>query len=582
MTSPDLRLLGFPVYRALDRFQTTTRQLCAGAYLEPGFGETVIRELVEDERRAVAPSFGFDVEPVVRHALRARRLRLATSFALAVLVLVGLRFTPVFTVGWLAIGFVVAGWRTPLMRALSPRTRRWVVLGVLGAVGAAVCCIAGSLLFALFGVLQKVQSAMGTSGTGGVSGTSASAGGSGADQAPPDLGSLAALLIPLALAVLTFGVLLAYRLRVNAILATELAADRPGFRPETHSDRVRRRLAKIAAAQYGNIVVHERDPFLGCGMSVSDGSDDWSFALRLRPAEDGGGPVLPLGELTDGLYGGIRSAVEGMRDAGLPEGARIANLEFLPHLVADGRMDVDDPLLSPDRRMPYAYAADELIDAIRRCPQGGLRYYERIVVSGPGNPVRTGAGTEVLPPRVAGVDISVFVHVAVEGGMLYTEFLSRVLPPVRERFELVDTMRPRVAGWLAVREALRAMPADSAASGWRILTGLARMARTGLRMAASGRDTELSRVHDYGARLSVRAAAADPVIVKYLQLLDTAKYVKLIERAVSESILRFLQDGGYDIAEFAQRVNHIQNFHGDLTFHGGQQAFGGTSTFHQN
>jgi hypothetical protein len=126
------------------------------------------------------------------------------------------------------------------------------------------------------------------------------------------------------------------------------------------------------------------------------------------------------------------------------------------------------------------------------------------------------------------------------------------------------------------------MPADSAASGWRFLHGLWRAVRTRRRMARSNRETELSRVHDYGARRSVREIAAEPVIDKYLHLLDTAKYVKLVERAVGEAILHFLHHSGYDIAEFAQRINHIQNFHGDLTFHGGQQSFGPNATLHQN
>ena len=53
-----------------------TRLLSAGAYLEKGFRAGVIRELVRDHYRVVAPSYGYDAVTVLAHALAARSLRI--------------------------------------------------------------------------------------------------------------------------------------------------------------------------------------------------------------------------------------------------------------------------------------------------------------------------------------------------------------------------------------------------------------------------------------------------------------------------------------------------------------------------
>lgn len=52
-----------------------TRLLSAGAYLEKGYRRNVIRELVRDYFRIVAPSYGYDAVTVLAHALAARSLR---------------------------------------------------------------------------------------------------------------------------------------------------------------------------------------------------------------------------------------------------------------------------------------------------------------------------------------------------------------------------------------------------------------------------------------------------------------------------------------------------------------------------
>lgn len=51
-----------------------TRHLCAGVYLNEGYRELVVREVCTAPSRRVAPSYGFDLVPVMRHAWCATHL----------------------------------------------------------------------------------------------------------------------------------------------------------------------------------------------------------------------------------------------------------------------------------------------------------------------------------------------------------------------------------------------------------------------------------------------------------------------------------------------------------------------------
>src|SRR5262249_14487825 len=66
-----------------------TRYLCAAAYLNPMFANTVIGELLASHR-AVVPSLGIDVVPIIRHCLNARRAQILRDLLLTVFLIAGL------------------------------------------------------------------------------------------------------------------------------------------------------------------------------------------------------------------------------------------------------------------------------------------------------------------------------------------------------------------------------------------------------------------------------------------------------------------------------------------------------------
>ncbi|MFF5175215.1 hypothetical protein ACFY3U_21615 [Micromonospora sp. NPDC000089] len=573
----------FPAYQAPARFTDLTRYLCGAAYFDGSFADTVIREVVEDERRAVALSFGFDLNPVVRHCFRARRLSLIREAVLFGLVLVGLVVSPPATLAWLLVGATVLAWRTPEFRRLSLAVRVGIV-AVLGAV--VLCCLGGALapvLNAVGAALRPAESGYSDAGTG------RDVLGSLPNSSDAALVSFlwAMTVAPVVLAVATLSVLVLFRHRGYRIVTEELARGAEPSLPPLPNPRVARRVAAVSRAQYGDITVQEKEAFLGCGKP----EHGWSYAIPLRrvrrPGDPAGAtgtdPALDQESMGPDLTGYVRAAVRRMREDPLPKGVRVPGLSLVPHIVADGVRRQGDPLLDPETGIPRSKASAAVVEAVIRHPQGGLRYYDRIVISGAGKPIHTPDGREVLPEQSLGIDISAFFHVAVEGGMLYVEFVSAVLPPVRPRYALADLVRPRTVTRRALREALPELFTASLLSGWRLARGLWRAGTMSWRMNEAAEASTEFRSHNYGARVSVRELVAEPVSVKHLQLLDEWKYTKLLERAVLEAVAAFLTERGLEAADLVRRAEQVQNIFGNVTtVFGGQQAFGSSNvSFHQ-
>src|SRR5207249_4749585 len=201
------------------------------------------------------------------------------------------------------------------------------------------------------------------------------------------------------------------------------------------------------------------------------------------------------------------------------------------------------------------------VEAIIRHPQGGLRFYQRAVVGAHGKSVHASDGREVAPAQDQHMLVSVFVHVAAEGGMLYTEFVGTVLPPINARYHLLDALHSSGERLFAraLRGAVLGWPADTAVAPVRALRSWWQIVTRSYRMNRANRASREYRAFDYGARISVRELAAEPMPRTYLQHLDADKYVKVAERAVIEALFSYLEEAGVDTAEFSTRVNFVQN-----------------------
>jgi hypothetical protein len=536
-----------------------TRRLCCAPYVDGEFANKVIAELVEDEHRAVAPSFGFDLDPVVRHCYRARRLLLLRNTLLTGVVVAGLGFAPKWTFILLAAGLLAQFIR--LLRRRRPARQPRGYLPVL------LNYVLGWLPFLVIGGLFLAQGWFRRAETAGrawvddlaVDDMSRDAVWDAVRRVGRDAWDL--LAAPVAVSLLALFVLTAYNVIVYRALTSGLARRDQPVPPRLPNARVARRVARVAAAQYGNVMVHAADPFLGTG----EVTRAWSFALNLRRRSTTG-PGQPVALDPLDVNRELRRRLGGLGDEDLPERERIPGICLVPHVVADGLRDLDDELVCPRDRLPYPYASPTAIDAIIRHPQGGLRYFQRVVVGhvaagDDGHTVRAADGRTVSRLRHQEVLVSAFVHVAVEGGLLYAEFVATVLPPVQQRYHLLDTLHHANGRHLsrALSEATRSLFDDTVAAPWRLARGLWRVCTGRARMNRADRASREFRRYDYGARVSVRTLAAEPEPATYLQKLDAEKYVKLIERVTTEALLDYLDRHGVDTAEFTRRVDVIQD-----------------------
>src|SRR5438105_3542606 len=79
-------------------YSDATRYLCVGAERDQSFAIAVLGELFDRPSRAVAPSYGIDVVPIVKHCVKGQRRRAVRDATLFLLILLELFVFPVPTV----------------------------------------------------------------------------------------------------------------------------------------------------------------------------------------------------------------------------------------------------------------------------------------------------------------------------------------------------------------------------------------------------------------------------------------------------------------------------------------------------
>ncbi|GII65573.1 hypothetical protein Skr01_56580 [Sphaerisporangium krabiense] len=533
----------------------TTRYLCAGAYLDTGFRNRVLEETLRDEFRAIPPSYGdFDVAPVIHHCRRARTMLAVRDLLITLVFVVGLFTQFVTTLGWL---FVL----TPYALLTLDRIRRgplvvrlllwaWAIYSGFTIVITALVALFVSVLGPLVGLLL-----FGAPGTGASSLMLRSAGST----------PVGVFAVPLA----TLGIALAYRVVTYLTLVGSLKPGSPEPEPaRPDPPKLARRLDYIRRAQRGNVTMYaNEDAFMGAGAIERA----WSIAVELdraRGADGGERRQAPADIDPVELHAHVRDRLVQMRDGVLRQNESLHLLRMGDHVVTRGAFGTPGPgrPLHPliihggpgkapgherpeDQGRPRYQATPEEIAAVIRHPQGGVRYYQRVTVGGSGQEIRDAHGGLVAPAEDLEVLTSAFIYLAVEGRMLYTQFVVTVLPPAKALYHIVDelpTMNVARLVWEAVRALKLHLLADVAAAPAR----LARTAWQAARRALTAPDPADYLVYRYGARLSAREIGAAPEPQTHIQVLDTLKYTKLIEQRLTEAVLDFLEERGIDTAGY--------------------------------
>jgi len=539
--------------RPSGQLSNATRYLCAAAYLNLYFAKLVIWELIA-MRRAVVPSIDFDLGPIIRHCLNARRIKLVRDIVLTAVVLLGFVISPLGTIMLLISAF--------LFGYLPSAWRRLRLFGRIMSLLVLVAAI--SIFYVLFFLNALV-------GLVSVIGVSALGGGSAAATATALFGFGFVIWYFFLLAV-TAAVQFGYIRVRDRTLSERLRPGAEQIRFARSSDLVEARIAEVEAAQWGNVTLYAKEnPFIGTGGRKGR---VWSIAIQLhraRPARAVGpaGPDSSARQASRGyvpidpveLHQVIRERLLRLKDPGLPPNERVFALTVDDHVVGEGRRRWDSPSIDLARRMTYSQASQEAIEALIRHPQAGLRYYQRVSVTDKSPPVMSGE-REVIGAVDQGIAVSAFVHLAVEGRMFYLEFVQMVLPPIQRRYQVIDQMSSVWARgflaqvtWGAVRSLLRDLiraPAE--------IFGTLRLMRRERReyQALTASYSDQFSV-DFGARTSVRELGSEKSLGTHIQELDAAKYTRIVERLLTETVLDFLAAKGVDTSAFERSASTIVN-----------------------
>jgi hypothetical protein len=503
-----------------------TRLLCVAAHQDREFGERVIREVLEEENRAICPSYGIDLVPIIRHCLAARRRRTGRDALLLAVVLIGLVLQPLLTFVvattayfWFGVYRLATGWpRRSLRRNLFLVGALLLGFWLLSAILAVVAPSLGGVFLAASSV------------TGG----------------PRLLGFLI-------LFVVVFGIVFVERSRTRDIMVRTLSAR--AFDPRSApraSAETERRLRRLGDEQHGNVTVYSRySPFVGAGLL----QETWSFAVDLaRPAQqpdrygfDGGRPAEPAPIRVADLQRWVTERLSRLADLQLHGGDRLTGLRLERQVFVNGQAVRGRELFLPDPTGAPTVRIDEgVLERIAHEPTGPVRQYLC---------VRASSWEEE-------VVVSIFLHMATTGRTLFLETTWCLLGPIRPEYHAVDAMPVEMTPG-ALLELLRSslltvVPAFCAAPA-ELATVLLSPLRRQIRRRSAQAAIRESLGFDYGAETSVRELGMSDRYHNYFQRLDVDKFTKLVELHIFQAVVDFLDDRGVDTSGIRQHQIQLES-----------------------
>jgi hypothetical protein len=508
------------------------RRLCAGTYLDRDFRGHVLRDIYNARTRRVAPSYGFDVVLVIRHAWRAWWLETCQYLVTLIVLGIGLAFRPLDTLialDLLAIWYVLQLGRDWAFRFIGFGKQQATTLDRLDLLRDRQLWLRGKALkYSLWGSLATLTALLIASAASGHAGTSA------ASWLERTCAGVAEIMIELCAIV------------IAAVVAHSICLGRIQT-ARSQSGRLSRRMRVIDRQQRHPVTVHTGfKPFIGSGKNITS----WSFAQRLvsadpsdtRCGKEFDEPPFTASKLVDRL----RNRIADLGDDENPE-TRLPGLTVTDHVFVDGtRAASFGSVLASE---PGSGDVERAIAEAIANPNDVARHYLGVRIESWGGEIVT----------------SVFVHVSLQGRTLYLEFATYALFPVRSEYRVEEVggsggraMARRIAtGLIALPEQLLAI---------RRLAGVPTFLLTSL--AAGGDRTPAVSLHrDVGAMSCARETAMIQAQADfraesesgYFQSQDVIQHSKIVERRLIAAVGDYLMELGVDSSEFVQRTTTVLN-----------------------
>ena len=515
-----------------------TRYLCAAAHLDERFARAVLDEVLYQPHRAVAPSHGISLGPVLRHALAARRRSLIRDGVVAGALILGLFVS--FSVGLIVVVSLVSLWvGTRILRSLAVRRSTRAIIYIVAAIFLIPLLL---MLIGTSSLLSYWLYSLSYSGfpTGGV----------------PGRGPIWLLIL-----LVIWGTYFGYRLMVHHTIAAELTPEFYDPRRAPAAGPIHERhLNYLEHAQQGNLAIYSQEtgarPFIGFGGVV----EEWSLVTPLRSAAASKIPgfladddsttirraspqvasAIPF--TIDQLYEAIRTGMATLRDPRLPPDEVIPHLSVRDRVFLAGRLPFDSQFL--DRGYPRYRLSEAEVKDVQSAPRGRLRHYQSV--------------------RMAAwegeVEVTTFVHVSRRGGMLFVEFVATAMPGIQPAYHRIDTYDRMDVGAIfgaagkAVGDVIRSPLAVFALAG----AGVDRIRRA-FNEASDSQRISRQLMFDYGCRGSVRELAADFFTPMRFQLYDADERMRVVGRRLLQVLVDFLNDRHYDVRDLDSQAATVIN-----------------------
>lgn len=544
-----------------------TRHLCAAAHLDRSFRNAAIGELMENEYRVPAASPGVDLARVLDECLTVRRDAAIAGGAIILIVVLGLLIAPSELLIALGVGVFVgvllwlASRGAAVLAAQSSKSAeergasRAVIAGVFGVGLLGVGFIVLKYVWSWISGLFSSQPSYGGSGFGGYYPTPAYEPGSGSSS-----GHLLAVIFGslfFLLALTGVGTYMRYRQmrRFAALHQNRAEAESGAMFPGCASvfDRLRNRPAE-AETLYADF-----SPFVGAGVRFED--EGWSFPIELRPNHElRGRGAAPRPLEVPAIHRAMAEGLAGLGAGELYPGDMLHRLEVRDRVFRNAvRRDPPDEwygrLSVRDQDSGVQTLDRQWANLLDLGSHERLRHYLE---------VRTRLWQDQLITTV-------FVRAYVQGGLLQVEGLAFVLPPIAERYRIVDAAlppQPWPEGVAAVRYALMYFGRDvltSVVEPWGLLRSIQRRRS---RQKWYRRMREGNRPVDYAPRLSLRQLGEERRYQQLFQEMDVKRFFTAVRERAFSAVLRELDRAGYDTSEF-ERVSQIVN--NNLNLGGGVQ-----------
>ncbi|MEU0121640.1 hypothetical protein ABZ114_08090 [Streptomyces albidoflavus] len=529
-----------------EELTAATRHLCAGPYVDEHFGDLVIDKVCTSPHRRVAPSYGFDIVPVMRHAWRAAALT-----AVLRVTLLGSVIAPAFADALPASALVVCGLALLCLARLAllihrgdrePQNDR--------KPGRRKKQLQYRHRRRLRRLLprQRSEKAEALQRVGGIALGLAATGLTIALVHPRNAATALYIGAGIALMCLTVGAL--RQVQLNQLLRA------PALRPGRLS--ARQRVADVQQRDVHTVyrrpshtqdegaadddltsftLFGEESPFIGAGEIVYQWNPPMSVQL-LRPVEDDDAPLHEREHPVPPFQ--AHELVDHLREA-----VRLLNTDShdvrLPAQVKD-RVYVSETAVAADRSLLPKKVTDVDLREIINTP--GSRGHHFLEVTTPLE------GAEYVA--------TVLLHVSVRGRTLIISTAACVLAHTPRSFQRTAEFGQHgllAVLWAAFRE-LRSLPRQ-VPHAWRIVKYLRALAKA----AALPPDLTSTPIRNVliGSRVSVREQSAQAWSKVQLEKTDILGRMKTIEQRLLRAAGDFLLAKGVDASEFNNRALKIIN-----------------------